>query len=112
MVSVVPDKQSLTALSPPLDVDNKTNLPYARGPPTWGFDGFLIARFRTPFKITFTSDLTSSRVRYIWSLVLLKARYALELMRRFSFSLAAAIVLLLGLGLLGVEYAFRAILSL
>lgn len=80
---------------------------YPVGPPTWGYDGSLVAKFRYPFQIFFRSDLTSSNLRCFWSSVLLKFGLAIDMTRTFAVLLGALAALLLGLGLLGIDSVVR-----
>ncbi len=77
---------------------------YPTGPPTWGFDGSLVARYSWPLRIFFRSDLTSSTMRCFWSSILLRLGLAFRMARTFAILLSALVGLLLGLGLLGVEF--------
>lgn len=80
---------------------------YPVGPPTWGYDGSLVARFRYPLQIFFRSDLTSSAMLCFWSSVLLELRLAVNMTRTFAVLLSALAALLLGLGLLSIEFLVR-----
>jgi len=80
---------------------------YPVGPPTWGYDGSLVAKFRYPFQIFFRSDLTSSNLRCFWSSVLVKFGLAIDMTRTFAVLLGALAALLLGLGLLGIDSVVR-----
>ena len=80
---------------------------YPVGPPSWGYDGSLVARFRWPRRIVFYSDLTSSNMRQFCSSVLLTLVYFLKPTKTFIILLSAMAALFLGMAVLGIESLVR-----